>query len=97
MYDVERWIRAGMPQQVAKDVPPIKRNRATTALEIALEDGSRALALLLLCNGYVPNLEFRAPRDRALRSRRWDLLDMLLDYATNHTAWNLSTHCQVTT
>src|SRR5262249_31251426 len=35
-------------------------------------------AMLLLRNGYDPNIEPRSPLEIALRSRRWDLLDMLL-------------------
>ena len=42
-----------------------------------------ALGLLLLCNGYDPNLEPRSPLDVALRSRRWDLLDLLLDWGAD--------------
>jgi len=78
LYDVERWIRAGRPLQVAQGIT-IKGRRLTSALEIALEARNHSLLLLLLCNGYDPNLEPRNPLDLAIRSRRWDLVDMLLD------------------
>ena len=78
LYDVERWIQAGRPLQLAEGTT-VRRRRATSALEITLVGGNQALVLLLLCNGYDPNLESRCPLDLALRSRRWDLLDLLLE------------------
>ena len=83
LYDVERWILAGKPLQMAEDSPPAQRSGPVSALEIALEDGNQALTLLLLCNGYDSNLEYQCPLDRALSSRRWDLLDMLLEWGTD--------------
>ena len=68
---------------MVEDAPPARRSGPVSALEIALEDGNHALTLLLLCNGYDPNLEYHCPLDRALSSRRWDLLDMLLDWGTD--------------
>jgi len=38
---------------------------------------------LLLCNGYDPNLERWCPLDRALKSRRWDLLELLLEWGAD--------------
>ena len=46
---------------------------------IAPETGQHSLATLLLQNGYRLELERYAPLDLALRSRRWDLFDLLLD------------------
>lgn len=73
LYEVERWIRAGKPLQAAADAPRVQRRGPATALEIALEDGNHALTLLLLCNGYDPNLERHSHLGRVLRSRRWEL------------------------
>jgi hypothetical protein len=39
----------------------VKGRRLTSALEIALEAGEQALVLLLVCNGYDPNLEQASP------------------------------------
>src|SRR5262249_19841760 len=50
---------------------------------IALKAGHQALALLLLCNDYDPNLEPLSPLDLALCTRRWDLLDLLLEWGTD--------------
>jgi len=82
LYDVERWIRERRPMQLAEGTP-IRRRRQSSALEIALEDGNHALVLLLLCNGYDPNLEPHCPLDLALRARRWDLLDLLLQWGAD--------------
>lgn len=82
LYDVERWVQEDKPLQLAEGVT-VKGRRLTSALEIAIEDGNHALVLLLLCNGYDPNLEPRCPLDRVLRSRRWDLLDLLLEWGAD--------------
>lgn len=82
LYDVERWIQDGRPLQLAKGVQ-VKRRRTTSALEIALGREDHATVLLLLCNGYDPNLETDSPLDLALQSRRWDLLDLLLEYGAD--------------
>lgn len=84
LYEVERWIQRGQPIQLTEG-SPVKRRRLSSALEIALEDKNHALVLLLLCNGYDPNLEPDCPLDLALRARRWDLLDLLL-------AWGADPH-----
>ena len=60
-----------------------KGRRVASALEIALEQGNHALVLLLLCNGYDPNLERESPLDLALRRRRWDLVDLLLEWGAD--------------
>ncbi len=78
LYDVERWIKFGRPLQLAPGTPVRPRPRSS-ALEIALEDGNHALVLLLLLNGYDPNLEPQSPLDLALRTRRSDLLDLVLE------------------
>jgi len=68
----------------------VKGRRLPSALEIALEAGNHALTLLLLCNGYDPNLERDSPLDLALRARRWDLLDLLLDWGADPQRVSLS-------
>lgn len=82
LYDVEDWIRTGRPLQATGGMPA-RRRYATTALKIALEREDHAMALLLLCNGYEPNLEPLCPLDLALRARRQDLIDMLLDWGAD--------------
>jgi len=82
LYEVEEWIRAGRPLQAVPGAT-IKGRRFASALEIALEQGNQALTLLLLCNGYDPNLESGSPLNLALRSRRWDLLDLLLEWGAD--------------
>jgi hypothetical protein len=82
LYDVERWIQAEGPLQLAEDAPRPRRHTAS-ALEIALERQDHALVLLLLCNGYDLTIEPGSPLDDALRARRWDLLDLLLDWGAD--------------
>jgi len=60
VYGVEKWIRQGLPLQLSEEALA-KHRRKRSALEIALECENRALALLLLCNGYDPNLESDSP------------------------------------
>ncbi|HLW60645.1 MAG TPA: hypothetical protein VKV57_12070 [bacterium] len=78
-YDVERWIADGKPLQLTSEAVP-KGARPKTALQIVLETGQHSLATLLLQNGYRLELERYAPLDLALRSRRWDLFDLLLEW-----------------
>jgi hypothetical protein len=79
LYDVERWIADGKPLQLTLEALP-KGARMKTALQVALETGQHSLATLLLRNGYRLELERYAPLDLALRFRRWDLFDLLLDW-----------------
>jgi hypothetical protein len=79
-------MRTGNPLQLT---PASIRRRWTSALDIALQSGSHALALLLLCNGYDPNLERESPLNLALRGRRWDLVDLLLDWGADPREVNL--------
>lgn len=82
LYDVERWIAEGKPLQLASDAIP-KGIRLKTALQIALETGQHSLAFLLLSSGYRLELERVAPLDLALRGRRWDLVDLLLEWGAD--------------
>lgn len=82
LYDVERRIQEGQPLQLAEGTD-VGRRRVTSALEIALEKQNQALVLLLLCNGYDPNLERRSPLNLALGARRWDLVDLLLRWGAD--------------
>jgi ankyrin repeat protein len=82
LYDVERWVRSGAPLQLATGVAVRGRARGSP-LAIALEAGNQALILLLLANGYDPNLGEPSPLDRALRDRRMDLVDLLLKWGAD--------------
>jgi ankyrin repeat protein len=82
LYDVERWIAEGKPLQLAPDAI-LKGTRPKTALQIALESGQHSLALLLLSSGYRLELERYAPLDMALEARRWDLVDLLLEWGSD--------------
>jgi len=89
LYDVERWIRVGRPIQMAEGTL-VKRVRVTSALEIAVQSGNHALAFLLLSNGYDPNQELRCPLDLALRTRRFDVVSLLLEWGADPQRVDLS-------
>jgi hypothetical protein len=89
LYDIERRIQAGRPLQVGMGTA-VEQRRGTSALDIALKAGNQALVLLLLCNGYEPDLEPDSLLNLALRARRWDLLDLLLKSGTDPRRVNLS-------
>lgn len=82
LYDVERWIRQGKPLQLAAGANHGRR-RTRSALEIALDRQDHALILLLVVNGYDAELESESPLNAALRLRRMDLLDLLLDWGAD--------------
>lgn len=82
LYDVERWIRAGRPLQLAAS-SPAERRRHRSALEIALDRQDHSLILLLVANGCDLALEPKCPLDEALRLRRGDLLDLLLEWGAD--------------
>jgi len=82
LYVVEAWIASGKPLQLDPAKRP-RRGRPTTPLREELSAGSFDLARLLLCNGYRTALEPYAPLDDALAARRWDLLDLLLDWGAD--------------
>ena len=82
LYDVERWIRAGRPLQLAAS-SPAERRRHRSALEVALDRQDHSLILLLVANGYDLALEPECPLDRALKLRRGDLVDLLLEWGAD--------------
>ena len=93
LYDVERWLQAGRPLQVSPDKLPQRPRGFRTALEIALDRRDHSLMLLLLANGYDLDAEPVCPLDKALRSRRQDLVDLLLDWGADPRRVCLETLC----
>lgn len=87
VYDVERWIAEGRPLQLASGTIT-KGKQPGTALRIAIESGQHSLTLLLLRSGYRHDLERYPPLDQsplelALESRRWDLVELLLEWGAD--------------
>jgi ankyrin repeat protein len=82
LYDVERWIAEGKPLQLAPEAIR-KGTRPKTVLQIALEGGQHSLAFLLLRSDYRLELERYAPLDLALEARRWDLVDLLVEWGAD--------------
>lgn len=93
LYDVERWIQAGGPMQLAAGSLIERSCRFRTALEIALERQDHSLVLLLVANGYDLNAEPESPLDRALQLRRPDFLDLLLDWGADPRQVDLDALC----
>lgn len=89
LYEVEEWIRSGRPLQLDAHSGPGRR-KFVSALELALESGNHSLALLLLSNGIDPNIAPASPLDIALRVRRWDLVDLLLEWGADPHRVDLS-------
>jgi hypothetical protein len=82
LYDVDRWITEGKPLQLAPNA--ISRGyRPPSALEIAIETGQHSLAFLILKNGYRLDADRHNPLDLALKKRRWDLFDLLLEWGAD--------------
>jgi hypothetical protein len=82
LYDVERWIAEGKALQLAPEAVR-KGTRPKTALQIALETGQHSLVSLLLRSGYRLDLERYAALDVALKTRRWDLFDLLVEWGAD--------------
>lgn len=80
IYAVEGWIRSGRPLQTRSG--PSRRS-TRTALQVAIQARFHDLALLLLCNGYQPELEPRNSLDQALEERAWDLVELLLHWGAD--------------
>ncbi len=93
LYDIERWIQAGQPLQLRFEQPQDRPRGFHTALEIALDRRDHSLVLLLLANGYDIGAEPACPLDRALRLRRRDLLDLLLEWGADPHRVCLETLC----
>jgi ankyrin repeat protein len=90
LYEVEGWIREGKPLQATTESARRRRNYSS-ALEIALDAGNHSLVLLLLRSGYDPNVEVDSPLDMAMEARRWDLVDLLLEWKANPHQVDLNT------
>lgn len=73
--DVVAWVDAGKPLQARTQQAGGRRK--ASALQTAIETGQHDLVRFLLASGCQPELESRVPFDLVLRSRRWDLLDLL--------------------
>jgi len=54
-------------------------------LSAAVRSGQQDLAILLLSNGYRPDIEKKSPFDIALERRDWDLVDVLFEWGVDPT------------
>lgn len=82
LYDAEGWVRDGRPLQ--SDPRSVQQpRRRPTPLGIALKAGQLDAVRLLLCNGYRTELEPSSPLNTVLETRRWDLLELLLEWGAD--------------
>src|SRR6266540_2342523 len=80
VYGVERWIQEGRPMQALTYKRPRKAS-VVSPIRIAIRKKHPDLVLLLLCNGYLLDLEtthWNSLLDEALAIRAFDILDLLL-------------------
>ena len=82
LYEIERWVAEGKPLQFTPVAKP-KGMRPKSALQVAIQTGQHSLALLLLRSGYDLDLEPHPVIDISLEFRRYDLLDLLLEYGAD--------------
>ncbi len=88
LYDVERWIQGGTPLQFI--YPEDRRKCPKSPMQAAIRTGQHDVVLLLLCNGYRPDLERRSPYSEALRRREHGIVRLL--FAWNVDATTAETH-----
>ena len=79
LFDVQEWIAAGKPVS-----PPLIQKKGTKArspLDVAIERGFHSLVQVLLEGGAFQEPEgFDCPMNRALRARRFDIAQLLVDH-----------------
>jgi hypothetical protein len=88
VYDVERWIQGGRPIQALGYKRP-KKPTVVSPLLTAVRTNNLDLVLLLLCNGYRLDLEATegdSVLDEALKTRAFDIVDLLLKWGADPTA-----------
>jgi hypothetical protein len=82
IYAVEDWIAEGRAIQ-AKEYHFRGRRFYGSPLTVAIETNQRDLLMLLLCNGYQVSQETDSPLERALYEKRWDLLELFLEWGAD--------------
>jgi hypothetical protein len=82
IYAVETWIAEGRPIQASAYIVG-RRGFYGSPLTLAMETHQHDLLVLLLCNGYQLERESVSPVERALEARRWDLLELFLEWGAD--------------
>jgi hypothetical protein len=82
-YEVERWIREGRPLQAIDYRSGARSHRLDSPLRVAIETRQYDLARLLLCNGFLPDLEPESLLNLVVRSRAKDFLELLLAWGAD--------------
>lgn len=83
VYEVEKWIRDGTPIQALDYRHGARSHRLDSPLRVAIETKQFDLARLLLCNGFLPDLEQESPLELVLRSKAKGYLELLLSWGAD--------------
>lgn len=89
LFDVQAWIAAGKPVNLPP--PPAKGRRPKSPLEVAIDRGFHSLVQVLLEAGAVQEPEgYKAPMYQALRARRFDIVQLLVEHGFDPKTINMS-------
>jgi hypothetical protein len=83
VYEVETWIKSGRPLQAIDYRHGKRSHRLASPLKVAVETGQFDLARLLLCNGFLPDLEQESILEVILRTRAKVFLDLLISWGAD--------------
>src|SRR5690242_7560487 len=76
LFEVQKWIAEGRP--VNPPPLPARKQRARSPLEVAIDKGFHSLVQVLLEGGAIQEpAGFESPMHRALRLRRFDIVQLL--------------------
>lgn len=89
LFDVQRWIDIGKP--VNPPPRPPKGQRPKSPLEVTIESGFHSLVEVLLRGGAVqePLNGYDSPVSRALRMRRLDMIELLIQHGCDPRSVNM--------
>jgi ankyrin repeat protein len=88
LFDVQTWIRAGKPVNLPSG--PGKGTRPHLPLEFAIDRGFHSLVQVLLEGGALQEPEgYNCPMNRALRLRRFDIVQLLVEHGFDCTEVDL--------
>lgn len=89
LFEVQEWIAAGKP--VNPPAEPRKHGKFTSPLIVAIEKGFHSLVKVLLEGGALQEPEgYDSPMNRALRLRRRDLVELLVENGFDPKSVDLS-------
>lgn len=85
VYEVEAWIKSGRPLQAIDYRHGKQSHRLASPLRVAIETEQFDLARLLLCNGFLPDLEKESLLEPIVHARAKEYLALLLAWGADPT------------